>query len=75
MQEYEAIEPIFLTRSQIRALGIYQSNTTLLRWEALGRFPRRARLAGTTVVWFRDEILKWIKDRDAERGSHVYAEY
>jgi predicted DNA-binding transcriptional regulator AlpA len=68
-------QPAFFTRHDLKRLGIKASNTTLLRWESLGHFPRRARLARTTVVWFRDEILKWIKDRDAERGSYVYAEY
>jgi prophage regulatory protein len=75
MQNHDSIEPIFYVRQNLHALGIRVSNTTLLRWEALGRFPRRVRLAGTTVVWIRAEILKWIQDRDVERASHVYAEY
>jgi prophage regulatory protein len=68
-------QPVFFTRYDLKRLGIKAGNTTLLRWEVLGRFPRRARLAGTTVVWFRREILKWIEDRDGERGSHVYADF
>jgi predicted DNA-binding transcriptional regulator AlpA len=75
MMKTEPIETVFLTRRELRALGIRVSNTTLLRWERLDRFPRRGRLAGTTVVWFRNEILKWIEDRDGERASHVYTEY
>jgi prophage regulatory protein len=75
MHKSDPVEMGFFTRGDLCALGIRVSNTTLLRWETLGRFPRRARLAGTTVVWFRGEILKWIGDRDAERGSHVYTQY
>jgi len=55
--------------------GIQVSNTTLLRWEQLGRFPRRLRLAGTTVCWRMDEIEQWLEDRSAERANHHYAEY
>jgi prophage regulatory protein len=75
MHSHEPIERFLLTREDLEALGIPVSNTTLLRWEQLGRFPRRARLAGTTVVWFRDEIFKWLEDRAAERAKYVYAEY
>ena len=34
------------TRADLKRLGIIVSNSTLLRWEARGRFPRRVRLAG-----------------------------
>ncbi len=44
------------TRADLKRLGITVSNSTLLRWEARGRFPRRARLAGTSVAWFLHEI-------------------
>ncbi len=44
------------TRADLKRLGINVSNTTLLRWEARGRFPRRIRMAGTSVAWFLSEI-------------------
>lgn len=75
MRTCEKIKRIFLTRAQLRELGISQSNTTLLRWEALGRFPRRIRIAGTSVAWLSAEIDKWVEDRAAERATHFYAEY
>lgn len=74
-QNQNPVDQVYLARKDLHAIGIRVRNTTLLRWEALGRFPRRVRLAGTTVVWIRAEILKWIEDRAAERASHVYAEY
>lgn len=66
--------PVFLTRADLVALGIKVSATTLLRWEQAGRFPRRARLGGTTVAWPRDLIMQWCEDRIAERDRFVYAE-
>ena len=68
-------QKLLLTYKDLQELGIKASNTTLLRWERLGRFPRRLRLAGTTVCWLSDEIQSWLKDRADERALHVYTEY
>lgn len=62
------------TRADLRRLGIKVSNTTLLRWEAHGRFPRRIRMAGTTVAWFVSDIEDWLADRAAERVRTHYAD-
>jgi predicted DNA-binding transcriptional regulator AlpA len=62
------------TRADLKRLGITVSNTTLLRWEARGRFPRRIRMAGTTVAWFLSEIEDWLADRAAERARTHYAD-
>lgn len=66
---------ILLSRSDLKRHGILVSNTTLLRWEAHGRFPRRVRLGGTTVAWFLSEIEKWLEERSEERSRTHYAEY
>lgn len=62
------------TRADLKRLGINVSNTTLLRWEARGRFPRRIRMAGTSVAWFLSEIEDWLADRAAERATWHYAD-
>jgi predicted DNA-binding transcriptional regulator AlpA len=62
-------------REDLKRLGINVSNTTLLRWEARGRFPRRIRMAGTSVAWFLSEIEEWLVARAAERARTNYAEY
>jgi predicted DNA-binding transcriptional regulator AlpA len=62
-------------REDLKRLGINVSNTTLLRWEARGRFPRRIRMAGTSVAWFLCEIEDWLAARAAERARTYYAEY
>lgn len=67
-------EKVLLTRADLKALGIWQSNTTLLRLEAGGRFPRRLRIGGTAVCWDRPEIMMWIEDRRSERAGHHYAD-
>lgn len=57
---------LLLTRQDLRNLGIKITNTTLLRMEAAGRFPKRARLSSQTVVWIKSEIddyLQQIADR------------
>ena len=62
-------------REDLRVMGITKSNTTLLRWEQLGRFPRRVRMAGTSVAWLASDIEQWFRDRAEERAHHHYADY
>lgn len=63
------------TRDDLKRMGINVSNTSLLRWEKQGRFPRRIRMAGTTVAWFVSDLEYWLAERDAERARTNYAEY
>ncbi len=67
--------PVFASRADLRRLGITVSNSTLLRWEARGRFPRRVRMAGTSVAWLLSEIDEWVAARSAEREHTHYAEF
>jgi len=62
------------TRADLKRLGIIVSNSTLLRWEARGRFPRRVRLAGTSVAWLLKEIEQWLAERAVERDTWHYAD-
>lgn len=65
---------VLLTRADLKALGIGVSPTTLLRWEQNKRFPRRIRMAGTSVAWLAAEVDAWFADRASERDRHVYAD-
>jgi prophage regulatory protein len=67
-------EKVLLSRDDLQRLGIVKSNTTLLRWEMLGRFPRRLKPGGTSVCWLASEINSWLEDRAADRSKHVYAD-
>ncbi|MCQ2002870.1 helix-turn-helix transcriptional regulator [Rhizobium sp. NRK18] len=66
---------VLLSRTDLKALGITVSNSSLLRWELAGRFPRRVRMAGTTVAWLKAEVDDWLEARADERQRHVYAEF
>lgn len=67
-------QPAVLTRQDLKRLGIKVSNSSLLRWEAHGRFPRRIRLAGCSVAWVADEVNAWLEARKAERDGWQYAD-
>lgn len=66
---------ILISRNDLKDIGITVSNSSLLRWEQLGRFPRRIRMAGTRVAWLKAEIDAWFEARSEERKNHVYADF
>ncbi|MDX8353956.1 helix-turn-helix transcriptional regulator [Cognatiyoonia sp. IB215182] len=63
------------TRADLKRMGITLSNTTLLRLEARGRFPRRIRIGGTSVAWLMSELNVWLSERAEERARTHYADY
>lgn len=65
---------IVLNRQDLSKLGIRVSNSSLLRWEHSGRFPRRIRMAGTSVAWIKSEIDAWLEQRASERAGWHYAD-
>lgn len=65
---------LLLTRADLKAAGICVSNSSLLRWEYDGRFPRRIRMAGTSVAWLAAEITAWLNQRACERSRTHYAD-
>lgn len=65
---------LLYTRADLKRLGITVSNTSLLRWESVGRFPRRIRMAGTSVAWIAAEITAWLAERAEERARTHYAD-
>lgn len=67
--------PVLASRADLKRLGISVSNSTLLRWEARGRFPRRIRMAGTSVAWLLSEVEDWVTARAAEREHTHYADF
>lgn len=46
----------FYTREHLHRLGVTQSNSTLLRLEESGRWPKRVRISGHSVAWLKDEV-------------------
>lgn len=68
------VRRLLLTRADLKALGIEQSNSSLLRAESRNAFPRRLRLSPAKVCWDRQEVLDWIEARKAERAGWHYAD-
>ena len=66
-----AIPPnkMLLTRDDLPRLGIPNSPSTLLRWEAAGRFPKRVRLGEHSVAWLASEIEAHITQLAAARTA------
>ncbi len=72
--ELKSGQQALANRADLARFGIRVSNSTLLRWEAAGRFPRRIRMAGTSVAWLLNEIEQWLTDRSEERSRTFYAD-
>ena len=68
-------EETLLLHQDLDQMGLSVSNTTLLRWEKAGRFPRRLRLAGTRVAWLKSKVDEWLNQTAERRNSTHYAEY
>lgn len=67
-------QKILLSRNDLKDLGIFQSNSSLIRAEIRGTFPKRMRLSSGLVCWVRSEIYDWIEAKKAERAKHVYSD-
>ncbi len=52
--------PRHLKRDEVQRLASI-SRTTLNRWEAAGRFPRRVTRSSRNVAWRLEEIQAWLE--------------
>jgi predicted DNA-binding transcriptional regulator AlpA len=60
---------LLYSREHLPRLGINLSNSTMLRLEAAGQFPRRVRIGAHSVAWLASEIHEHIAKLAAERGA------
>lgn len=60
-----------LRKDGLELLGVYESHSTLLRWEAAGLFPKRIKLAGFRVAWVESEVLEWIEQCSEKRVQEM----
>lgn len=67
------LKKLLYSRSDIKSIGVWLSNTQLLRLEAAGKFPRRMRLSAGSVCWDADEIHAWVERKKEERKRYHYA--
>ena len=59
---------VLYTRVDLRRLGIRVSNSTLLRLEAAGKWPKRVRIGEHSIAWLRDEVDAHIEALAVARG-------
>lgn len=52
---------LLLTRDDLPRLGIKISNSTMLRLEAAGEFPKRVRIGKHSVAWLAQEIFSHVE--------------
>jgi predicted DNA-binding transcriptional regulator AlpA len=60
---------ILLRREDLARLGLNLSNTTMLRLETAGRFPKRIRLGAHSVAWLASEVHAHIQALAAAREA------
>lgn len=72
---YSNPNKVFLTRKDLRDLGITVSPSTLIRWQNAGRFPKAVRLGGSSLAWPRDQVMQWCSDRIKEAEDFQYADF
>ena len=55
------------------ASQVGMGKSTILAWEATGRFPRAVRLSPTIRVWLQDDVNQWILDQHAKTSRALAA--
>jgi predicted DNA-binding transcriptional regulator AlpA len=67
--EKSALNKMLVTRKELKRMSINVSNSTLLRWEEKGNFPKRVRMSKTTVAWLLAEVEGWVDEKAETRLS------
>ncbi len=65
IQQNTASAPCFI-KLEIVANKVGMGKSTVLAWEATGRFPRAVRLSPTLRVWLEADIDRWIFEKHAK---------
>jgi prophage regulatory protein len=60
---------LLYSREHLPRLGLNLSNSTMLRLEAAGQFPKRIRIGAHSVAWLASEIHEHIAKLAADRGA------
>jgi predicted DNA-binding transcriptional regulator AlpA len=60
---------LLYSREHLPRLGLNLSNSTMLRLEAAGKFPKRIRIGAHSVAWLASEIHAHIVSLAAARES------
>ena len=54
------MNPYLFDRGDLQRRGIKLANSTLLRLEAAGAFPKRVRIGGQKVAWIAQEVEEYV---------------
>lgn len=69
MTQQTADGRLLYTRKHLLRLGISLSNSSLLRIEAAGKFPKRIRIGAHSVAWIAAEIHDHIDQLAKQRAA------
>jgi predicted DNA-binding transcriptional regulator AlpA len=61
-------QPSF-TKLESVAKQVGLGKSTVLAWEATGRFPRAVRLSATVRVWLQQDIVDWIFEQHSKNTA------
>ncbi len=64
-QKNRNTSPRFI-KLDVVASQVGMGKSTVLAWEATGRFPRAVRLSPTLRVWLAADVEQWIIDQHAQ---------
>jgi len=67
-QQNPSSTPRFIRLESVAA-QVGMGKSTLLAWEATGRFPRAVRLSPTLRVWLQDDVDSWILEQHKKNAS------
>lgn len=60
--------PVFID-IETTAKQVCLGKSTVLAWEALGKFPRAVRLSAAKRVWLQDDVSQWIGRQHENREA------
>ncbi len=63
--QYPPVSPRFI-RLETVASRTSMGKSTVLAWEATGRFPRAVRLSATLRVWLETDVDAFIRDQHSK---------
>ena len=66
MIEQNAITNPQLIKLETVAHKVAMGKSTILAWEATGKFPRALRLSPTIRVWLQEDVDRWIFDQHSK---------
>lgn len=72
-QKYNVVGIKFIRLPEVSTMtGLGKS--TILAWEAVGKFPQATRLSATMRVWLQQDITNWIIEKSGRQLKYMEAE-